>query len=199
MSQRSMDSLSRTIRRTYASDEHSRSWQQKDLSLGKSIHSVLLLQSLRITNRDGLLSLKVSAFTSRSMKVRFGRSIHNRLPTPRAVKHHMRRILECAIAELHWCQFRQICWSVSFWRIHPQTQHESNSGKTAKQREVTATWTALSIISHLKVITLKYYIRTVGESAARKKNGGQFRQFCTSLSFWAIHVRAPHGDNHGRH
>lgn len=109
MSQRSVDSLSRTIRRTYASDEHSRSWQQKDLSLGKSINSVLLLQSLRITNRDGLLSLKVSAFTSRSMKVRFGRSIHNRLPTPRAVKNHVIRVLECAIAELHRRQSRQIC------------------------------------------------------------------------------------------
>lgn len=116
MSQRSMDSLSRTIRRTYASDEHSRSWQQKDLSLGKSIHSVLLLQSLRITNRDGLLSLKVSAFTSRSMKVRFGRSIHNRLPTPRAVKNHVIRVLECAIAELHRRQSRQICGSVPFWK-----------------------------------------------------------------------------------
>ena len=78
MSQRSVDSLSRTIRRTYASDEHSRSWQQKDLSLGKSTHSVLLLQSLRITNKDGVLSLKISAFVPRTMEVKLGRSIPHR-------------------------------------------------------------------------------------------------------------------------
>ena len=101
MSQRSVDSLSRTIRRTYASDEHSRSWQQKDLSLGKSTHSVLLLQSLRITNKDGVLSLKIGAFVPRTMEVKLGRSIHNRLPKSLAVKHHMRRVLECTIIELH--------------------------------------------------------------------------------------------------
>lgn len=144
--------------------------------MGKSTHSVLLLQSLRITNTDGVLSLKVSAFVPRTMEVRLGRSIHKQLPKSLAVKHYMRRILECTIIELHGRQFRQICGSIPFWRIHFQTQRESNSGKSENQREVTATWVILFITSFLKAITLKRYTRTVAESAARKTNGGQLRQ-----------------------
>ena len=150
--------------------------------MGKSTHSVLLLQSLRITNTDGVLSLKIRAFVPRTMEVRLGRSIHKQLPKSLAVKHYMRRILECTIIELHGRQFRQICGSVPFWRIHHQTQHESNSRNNENQREVTATWIILFITSFLTAITLKRYTRTVAESVARKSNGGQFRQFCSSLS-----------------
>ena len=63
-----------------------------------------------------------------------------------------------------------------FLEIHPQTQHESNNRNYENQREGTATWAILFIISFLKTITLKYYTRTVAESAARKMNGGQLRQ-----------------------